>query len=140
MLAKLWLDQKPILAEILESFEQDNIGEETWQDALRKLVTMPDDVKAQLRKKYEEPLMLLEKGEYVDCSLGNGLVRSSKEIMRQEDGTFTIYHGISDHFEDFSEAGLFEMWEGLRSPWDGDLTTAETNEPTDGDSEEDDDE
>lgn len=70
----------------------------------------------------------LREGHNVDLSLYNGILRSSKEAMmcytdqNATEGYISVYHGISDCFEDFSEKAFIAVLKGERDIWDGDLT------------------
>lgn len=75
-----------------------------------------------------DKLAALKAGEYVDVSLSNGVVRSSKEVFAvwtdqtaDEPYCYTVFHGIDGTTTDFTLKGIIEVFEGKRSAWDGDL-------------------
>lgn len=64
----------------------------------------------------------LDAGEMVDASLSNGILRSSKEIMKCGDNCYMVCHLIDGTDVFFTRGGLTEALLGSRSLWDGDLT------------------
>lgn len=63
----------------------------------------------------------LDEKQQIDYSFSNGLVRSSKEIIKHTDGTYGVFHGIDGSYGTFSRKGLQEVFEGKRDIWDADL-------------------
>lgn len=88
-----------------------------------------ETIEQEIEAKFKE----LETGGNVDCSLSNGLVRSSKEAYGYYDGIegqplpagaefagYAIFHSIDGTTCYFTKQGLTEVFKGERSPWDGD--------------------
>lgn len=60
-------------------------------------------------------------GTQVDFDFTNGLLRSSKTITKDDDDSFTVCHEIDGTFVGFDRAGIIEVFEGKRSPWEGEV-------------------
>lgn len=60
-------------------------------------------------------------GRQIDISLSNGLVRSSKDMVKHNDNLFSVMHYISDIETWFTREAAREVLLGTRDPWEGDL-------------------
>jgi len=68
----------------------------------------------------DQALARLDAGETVDFAYSNGLLRSSKEIIKQDDDLYLIVHGIDGTETYFSHQGIREVLSDRRSARDGD--------------------
>lgn len=64
----------------------------------------------------------LDAGHHVEFAYTNGILRSSKEIIPNHDGTFSIWHSISDAWTHFTRTGIEQVLRNQRDAWDSDLT------------------
>lgn len=56
---------------------------------------------------------------FIDVSLRNGLIRSSKEMYKAGEGVFHVLHEIDGTMTEFTFDEAVEVLTGERSPWDG---------------------
>jgi len=68
----------------------------------------------------KDAMRRLDSGLMIDFCLSNGILRSSKSILKASDDHFIIFHDIDGSEVNFTRAGLLEVLNGKRSPWEGD--------------------
>lgn len=68
-----------------------------------------------------EKFKAIERGETVDIVLSNGLVRSTKEVSKEEDNRYRIDHLIDGSETYFTKKGIIDVLQYRRSVWEGDI-------------------
>lgn len=69
-------------------------------------------------------LSKLDAGQPIEFAYTRGILRSSKEIHPNDDGTFSIWHAVSDAWTDFTRNGIEQVLRDQRNAWDGDIDVA----------------
>lgn len=87
--------------------------------------------------KIDEAFAELAAGNILDASLSNGALRSSKDVYQNDDGTYCILHNIDGTVACFTKEALTEVFQGKRSPWEGDLESEQEDEDEEDDEDKD---
>lgn len=85
---------------------------------------MSDTAPEPIRTRQEAEALLAtmdDRGVQLDVSLSNGFIRSSKDMWKNDDDLYTVWHSIDDTFVHFTREQAIEVLMGVRSPWEGEV-------------------